>query len=212
MRHRWAPDRRATAAARCIDRGDNSMKAEHLRLSSEQTGVEDTLRWCRPILQLRQSQAVHSNDTSGSRANGANECQARRPSATLAQHRANFAHATRRFVPALARWLGPRRPDGGSPVQSQERRDNAGGVIAGQGAGCLACSSRWRARSGLGGSGGASQTPNVAIRLRRVLVMARLCAGVRAFVLLFRANRLLVSAKARVGTRQHHPLLWFRSG
>ena len=42
-----------------------STKAEHLRLSSEQTGVEDTLKWCRPILQLRQSQAVHSNDTSG---------------------------------------------------------------------------------------------------------------------------------------------------
>ena len=33
--------------------------------------------------------------------------------------------------------------------------------------------------------------------------MARLCAGVMAFVLLFRANRLLVSAKAQVGTHQH---------
>ena len=76
------------------------------------------------------------------------------------------------FQPSQDGW-GPRRPDGGSPVQSQERRDNAGGVIAGQGAGCLACSSRWRARSGLGGSGGGSQTPNVAIRLRGVLVMAR---------------------------------------
>ena len=40
--------------------------------------------------------------------------------------------------------------------------------------------------------------------------MARLCAGVMAFVLLFRANRLLVSAKAQLGTRQHYPLLWFR--
>ena len=38
--------------------------------------------------------------------------------------------------------------------------------------------------------------------------MARLCAGVMAFVLLFRANRLLVSAKAQLGTRQHYPLLW----
>jgi hypothetical protein len=42
--------------------------------------------------------------------------------------------------------------------------------------------------------------------------MARLCAGVMAFVLLFRANRLLVSAKAQLGTRQHYPLLWFRPG
>jgi hypothetical protein len=33
--------------------------------------------------------------------------------------------------------------------------------------------------------------------------MALLCAGVRAFVLLFRANRLLVSAKSRAGTHQH---------
>ena len=60
------------------------------------------------------------------------------------------------FQPSQDGW-GPRRPDAGSPVQSQERRDNAGGVIASQGAGCLACSSRWRARSGLGGSGGATK-------------------------------------------------------
>jgi hypothetical protein len=42
--------------------------------------------------------------------------------------------------------------------------------------------------------------------------MALSCAGVMAFVLLLRANRLLVSAKAQVGTRQHHPLLYFRPG
>ena len=60
------------------------------------------------------------------------------------------------FQPSQDGW-GPRRPDAGSPVQSQERRDNACGVIASQGAGCLACSSRWRARSGLGGSGGATK-------------------------------------------------------
>ena len=41
--------------------------------------------------------------------------------------------------------------------------------------------------------------------------MARLCAGVMAFVLLFRANRLLVWPGA-TGTRQHYPLLWFRPG
>ena len=40
------------------------------------------------------------------RANSAKECQVRRPSATFAQLSANFTHATCRFVPVLARWLG----------------------------------------------------------------------------------------------------------
>ena len=34
------------------------------------------------------------------------------------------------LFPALARQLGAPPPDGGSPVQSQVRRDNAGGTIA----------------------------------------------------------------------------------
>jgi hypothetical protein len=91
----------------------------------------------------------------------------------------------------------------GKPVQFQERRDNAGGVIAGQGAGCFACSSRSRAVSGRGGSGGASQTPNVAIRPRRVLVIARYARASALFVLSFAPIACWFRPNARVGAHQH---------